>query len=91
MNYSHRHNLVRPEQAGADRPFGIRSRLPATDPFTRLVGETWEHIDWYATREDRDRALARKRDRHGYYRTGDDVSVIYEAVERDSADRRAEK
>ncbi|MEM1262556.1 MAG: hypothetical protein AAGH76_09170 [Pseudomonadota bacterium] len=88
MNYSHRHNLVRPEQAGADRLYGIRSHLPATDPFTRLVGGDWEHIDWYATREDRDEALANKRKRHGYYRNGDDVSVVYEAVDRDSTDRR---
>ncbi|MEL7537395.1 MAG: hypothetical protein AAFZ58_08180 [Pseudomonadota bacterium] len=80
-DYSHRHNLVEPQHAGVDRPWGIRYRLPATDPFTRLVGTDWQREEWYPTREERDHALDNKRRRHGYYREGDEVSVIYEAVD----------
>lgn len=83
-DYSHRHNLVDPAVAGAERRFGIRYRLPSTDPFTRLVGTDWQREEWYPTRAERDEALSAKRTRHGYYREGDEVSVIYEAVDRDA-------
>ncbi len=84
-NFYHSHNLVDPSTANAKRRFGIRYRVPAADPFTRLVGADWQREEWYASEAERDAALARKRRRHGYYRAGDEVSVIYEPVERDLA------
>lgn len=81
-NYFHAHNLVDPEAALRDRPFGIRASLPATDPFTRLVGKDWSREFWYASANERDAALRNMQERHGYYRMGDDVSVVYESVER---------
>jgi len=80
MEYAHRHNLVDKDRAGQDRPWGIRVTLPPSDPFNNLVDENWEQYHWYATQRERDEALERMRTRHGYYRIGDEVSLIFEKV-----------
>ncbi len=81
-NFFHAHNLVDPSSAERELRFGIRASLPSTDPFTRLVGTDWTRELWYADETERDTALAGMQQRHGYYRQGDDVSVVYQAIER---------
>ena len=82
MDYSHRHNLVEPSRAGRERNWGIRVTLPPSDPFNNIVGPGWEKFHWYATESERDRALEKMRTRHGYYRIGDEPSLVFETVRR---------
>lgn len=78
MAIAHEHNLNdRPPDA---RPFGIRVRLRARDPFTRLVGADWQKFHWYASERERDDALAAMAERHLYSRRGDEPAVIFERV-----------
>ena len=78
MAISNEHNLIAPPPAA--KPFGIRARLRARDPFTRLVGADWQKLHWFATEQERDDALADMAARHMYSRRGDEPSVIYEKV-----------
>ena len=82
MDFAHRHNLVDPSRADQERRWGIRVTLPPTDPFASLVGADWEKTHWYPTERERDEALQRMRTRHGYYRIGDEVSLVFDKVER---------
>lgn len=84
MDYAHRHNLVDPDRANEDRPWGIRVTLPPADPFNNLVGSDWEKHHWYPTERERDEALEGMRTRHGYYRIGDEVSLIFEKVRKET-------
>ncbi|MEM9335389.1 MAG: hypothetical protein AAGA33_11105 [Pseudomonadota bacterium] len=43
MDFCHQHNLVEPDTAGAERPYGIRITLPAGDTLRNLLGDDW---DW---------------------------------------------
>jgi hypothetical protein len=78
MAIAHEHNLNGPPPAA--RPYGIRARLRARDPFTRLVGAGWHKLHWFATERERDEALADMAARHLYSRRGDEPTVIYEKV-----------
>jgi hypothetical protein len=78
MAISNEHNLNTPPPA--EKPWGIRVRLRARDPFTRLVGADWQKLHWFATERERDAALADMAARHPYSRRGDEPSVIYERV-----------
>ena len=78
MAIAHPHNLNAPPPAA--RPFGVRARLRARDPFTRLVGAEWQKLHWFATERERDEALADMSGRHLYSRRGDEPAVIYEKV-----------
>ena len=82
MSYCHRHNLVDKTQAGADRRFGIRVRLPDGDTFSRILGDDWESIHWYATEQERDAAFEKMATRHGYYRKTDSPTQILDKLER---------
>jgi len=82
LTYCHPHNLVSKEHAGADRRFGIRITLPSTDTFSRMLGQNWENIRWYATEAERDRAFDNMATRHGYYRNTDSPSQILEKIAR---------
>lgn len=64
------------------KPFGIRVRTNATDPFRRLVDEDWETVHWYSTAEERDTAMKDMSGRHHYSRLGDKPTLSYERVER---------
>jgi hypothetical protein len=81
MPICHEHNLPRPPSA-AQRAFGIRVKLRSTDPFRNLVGEDWAKEHWFATREERDRALKEMSGRYIYFRPGDQPSLEFEKVER---------
>lgn len=80
MEISQPNNAKRP--ADAARRFGIRVSAPPGDPFTRLVGEDWATFHWFATREERDRAMGEMAARHRYSRIGDVPSIVLEPVER---------
>ncbi len=82
MDFCNQHNLVVPENAGAERPFGIRVTLPAQDTFKKLLGDNWEQLHWYATEQERDSAYEHMAERHGYYRVGDNPSQILEKTTR---------
>ena len=82
MAYCHKHNLVEPEKAGAERKFGIRVRLPAGDTFSKILGADWERVHWYVSERERDAAFDNMATRHGYYRTSDSPTQILEKIVR---------
>ncbi len=82
MDYCHKHNLVEPESAGAERRFGIRVTLPPGDTFQRLLGNDWEMFHWYASEADRDTAYEQMALRHGYYRRTDNPTQVLEKIDR---------
>jgi hypothetical protein len=82
MDFVHRHNLVRPEQTGGEKRFGIRVTLPPGDTFRRLLGEDWERLHWYPTEKERDEAFHQMAIRHGYYRKSDNPTQILEKLVR---------
>jgi hypothetical protein len=80
MEICHAHNLN--DDLTADKRFGIRVSLPATDTFSRLLGTDWERLHWFATRVERDRALEDMAGEHLYSRRGDRPSLRFEPIER---------
>jgi hypothetical protein len=82
MDYCHQHNLVEPQKAGADRPFGIRITLPATDTLRNILGDDWERLHWFPTEEERDIAFEKMAARHGYYRDSDSPTQVLEKLAR---------
>ena len=82
MDYCHRHNLVDPDKAGADRPFGIRVTLPPGDTLRNILGDDWEKLHWYPTEAERDRAFDNMAARHGYYRGTDSPTQLLEKIVR---------
>ncbi|MEL7311953.1 MAG: hypothetical protein AAFN07_10610 [Pseudomonadota bacterium] len=78
--YCHEHNLVDASRIHDERPWGIRVTAPATDPFNKLVGSNWEKLHWFRTEAERDAKFSDMRERHGFYRIGDDPSIILERV-----------
>lgn len=80
MPICHDHNLARsqPKQL----PFGIRLKLRSTDPFKNLVGSDWTKEHWFATREERDRAMKEMSGRYVYFRPGDQPTLEYEKIDR---------
>jgi hypothetical protein len=79
MAISHDHNLR--QQLPVARPFGLRLRPRSNDPFRKLVGEDWEKEHWFATREERDAALAQMSGRYLYFRPGDAPTLDFEAID----------
>ena len=82
MDICHSHNLNKPLDVA--KPYGIRVSLPPMDTFARLLGTGWERHHWYATREERDAALAEMASEHLYSRVGDKPTVVFEPVEQRS-------
>ena len=79
MDICHAHNLLK--SLDAAKPYGIRVSMRATDTFARLLGGGWQRHHWYATRDERDRALADMASEHLYSRSGDKPTLLYEPVE----------
>jgi len=82
MAISNEHNLNAPLPTAT--PWGIRVRLRARDPFTRLVGADWQKLHWFASELERDEALADMAARHPYSRRGDEPAAVYERVSQDA-------
>jgi len=82
VDYCHRHNLVEPDAAGRDRPWGIRVTLPANDTLRKVIGDDWERTHWYPTEAERDAAFDGMAVRHGYYRKTDNPTQILEKISR---------
>ena len=80
MEICHRHNFSRDPEAR--RPFGVRVRLTAADPLQRVLGENFERTHWYASRTERDRALADMAGEHIYSRRGDRPTLRFERIDR---------
>jgi hypothetical protein len=81
MSISNEHNVATRDLA-ADRPFGIRVRIPKADPFARLIDPEWEAVHWYPTAAERDAAMTEMARRHRYSRIGDEPSILLEPVKR---------
>lgn len=79
MDICHTHNLV--EGPAASKPYGIRVSLPAGDTFSELIGAQWERFHWFASSQERDRALQEMAGEHLYSRRGDRPRLIFEAVQ----------
>jgi len=79
MDICHAHNLNKP--LDVPKPFGIRVSIRPTDTFARLLGSNWQGHHWFASREERDRALADMASEHLYSRHGDRPTLLFEAVE----------
>lgn len=82
MNFHHRHNLVDPERAGAERRYGIRVTLPPGDTLRNVLGDDWERLHWFTTEAERDAAYEQMAQRHGYYRNTDNPTQVLEKLVR---------
>ena len=80
MPICHEHNLARP--LPKQLPFGIRLKVRSNDPFKNLVGSDWHKEHWFATREERDRALKEMSGRYVYFRPGDQPTLEFEKIDR---------
>ena len=65
----------------ASRPFGLRIRARRNDPFRHLVGDDWQKEHWFATRQERDAAMAQMSGRYVYFRPGDAPTLDFEQVD----------
>lgn len=79
MEICHEHNLIR--DLRAPRPYGIRVTLSAQDSFASVLGTDWERVHWFATAEERDRALSDMASEHLYSRRGDLPTVNFEPID----------
>ena len=79
MDICHSHNLNKP--LDAPKPYGIRVSMRSNDTFARLLGPGWRGEHWYATRKERDVALADMSGEHLYSRIGDKPTLVFEAVD----------
>ncbi len=82
MDFCHQHNLVEPDKAGAERQFGIRITLPATDTLRNILGDDWEQLHWFPSEAGRDSAFLQMATRHGYYRDSDSPTQVLEKIDR---------
>ena len=80
MDICHPHNLNKP--LDTPKPYGIRVSMRSSDTFARLLGTGWHREHWYATRKERDVALADMSSEHLYSRHGDKPTLVYEAVDK---------
>ncbi len=82
MDFCHRHNLVDPDEADAERKFGITVSLPPGDTFSEILGNDWQRVHWYASEVERDQAFDNMAQRHGYYRTTDNPTQVLQKIVR---------
>ncbi|MCB1624617.1 MAG: hypothetical protein KDI32_08525 [Pseudomonadales bacterium] len=81
MQIYHTHNL-RKVPLTTPKPYGIRVSLWPGDPFRKLLGADWNRLHWYASGDERDRALAEMSRKHEYSRAGDRPALAFEKIER---------
>jgi hypothetical protein len=79
MDIVHEHNLIR--DLTAPRRYGIRVTLSPQDSFAGVLGTDWERVHWYATAEERDRALRDMASEHLYSRKGDRPTSRFETID----------
>jgi len=80
MDLCHEHNLSR--AANRERRFGVRVSMDSRDPLQRLLGGNIERLHWFASRMERDRALADMAAEHIYSRRGDKPTMRFEPIDR---------
>lgn len=78
--FCHQHNLLEPDKADIEKKYGIKVSLPSGDTFSRLLGDGWERVHWYASEELRDSAFENMAKRHGYYRTTDTPTQLLQKI-----------
>jgi hypothetical protein len=81
MGIANPQNLVRTLPV-LPRPYGIRVRLKAGDPFAKLLGIDWQKTHWFFTAAERDRVLEDMSRKHEYSRIGDQPALVFEKVEK---------
>ena len=69
------------------RPYGVRVRLRAGDPFAKLLGTDWQKTHWFFTAAERDVKLENMARKHEYSRIGDQPALVFEKVENLSESR----
>jgi hypothetical protein len=79
MPICHEHNLAQP--LPTQSRFGIRVSLRSTDPFRKLVGDTWQKEHWFSTARERDEALTEMSGRYAYFRPGDQPALNFAKIE----------
>jgi hypothetical protein len=79
MEICHEHNLNR--DLTVPRPYGVRVTLSPRDTFAAVLGTDWERVHWFATTEERDRALRDMASEHLYSRRGDRPTLNFEPVD----------
>jgi hypothetical protein len=79
MAIAHEHNLRQPLPQTCR--YGLRVRARPNDPFRKLVGDDWAREHWFATRAERDAALAQMSARYPYFRIGDAPSLEFEKID----------
>jgi hypothetical protein len=80
MSISQPQNYTKPIGA-RPQPYGVRVSLPPGDTFRKLLGADWHREHWFATRAERDAAMADMRRRHEYSRPNDAPALVFEKVE----------
>ena len=80
MDYCHQHNLVDPARADAEKKFGIKVSLPPGDTFSKIIGDDWQRVHWYATEVERDQAYDDMARRHDYSRDTDWPTQVLEKI-----------
>jgi len=65
------------------KPYGIAVSLPQGDPMSapHLLGDEWSGTRWFATKQERDNALAAMQQQPAYYRKGDTPSVQLSTID----------
>lgn len=84
VNISNAHNLSEPDARPSTGNFGVRVTVPDSDPFSRLIDADWSNTHWFATRHERDAALADMARKHEYSRNGDLPTLVFTPVEREN-------
>ncbi len=82
MELSNSHNLRTTPPDPTALKFGVRVTMSASDPMRSLLGNTWHKEHWFASRAERDDALAAMGMRHAYSRIGDTPSIRLVPIER---------
>jgi len=70
-----------PTGRGSDRQASV-GRIRENDPFRALLGPEWQKYHWFATAEERDRALEEMSRKHEYSRVGDRPALVFVKVEK---------
>jgi hypothetical protein len=80
MGIANLQNMIR-SIPQSPKPYGVRVRLRAGDPFSKLLGADWQTTHWFFTIAERDKALEDMARRHEFSRIGDDPALVFEKVE----------
>ncbi len=81
MAIANEHNLHRAAPP-ANRPYGIRVRLPPGDTFRALLGDEWQREHWFASAAEREAAIVEMGRKHEFSRPGDKPALRFERIQK---------